>query len=373
MKNYKPVFLLIFFFVSVGLLLAQNQQQKILFIGNSITYFNDMPILFQEIANSKGKNIAVQSHAPGGTGFIDHVVSPTVYNLFKNNVWDAVVLQPGSGESAGATSSVNLSISRGQIIIDSIKKYSPCAKIFLYQIPYGVPSASTYNTYFNIQTRIRDSVTKMSDALRVPLVPAGECTRMHYAAQQDLLLHSSFNDIHPNLNGSYLVAAAMFAAIFQENAAGSNFLGGVAPTNANYFQNIADNVVLNNKPLWRINTYNLNADFDFVANQNNIDFVNNSVNYDNLIWDFGDGSTSDLPNPSHVYATVGSKTVTLIAIKNGCQQQVIKNITIGSLSVNVFQKNSAFDIVYNSAEHFLSVKTSDKFIFTILDIIYSSL
>ncbi len=32
-------------------------QEKALFIGNSMTYFNNMPNLFQELANSKGKNV----------------------------------------------------------------------------------------------------------------------------------------------------------------------------------------------------------------------------------------------------------------------------------------------------------------------------
>ena len=98
MKTKLLIFQLIFIVFNSIFVLAQNNPKKILFIGNSITYFNDMPNLFKEISNSKGKNVIVDSHTPGGTGFVDHVDNPTVYGLFKNNTWDAVVLQPGSGE-----------------------------------------------------------------------------------------------------------------------------------------------------------------------------------------------------------------------------------------------------------------------------------
>ena len=367
MKSKLLIFQLIFIVFYSIIVRAQNNSKKILFIGNSITYFNDMPNLFKEISNSKGKNVIVDSHTPGGTGFVDHVDNPTVYGLFKNNTWDAVVLQPGSGESAGATSSVNVSIIRGKKMMDSIQKYSPCAKVFLYQIPYGVPTSTAYNTYFSVQTRIRDSVTKMADGLRVPFVPAGECTRMHYAAQQDLLLHSSFGDIHPNLNGSYLVAAAMFATIFQENVSGSNYFGGVSAVNAQNFLSIADDVVLPNKPNWRINTFNLNADFAYSVNGNSVDFTNQSVNFDSLTWDFGDGTTSVLDNPTHVYLSSGTKTVKCKAIKNGCELETQKQFDISNLGFKTFENNN-FDILYNAENQNLILESQNLFSFEINNI-----
>src|ERR1700752_2614095 len=124
-----------------------------------------MPFTFQDISNNLGKNVKVTMYAPGGTGIIDHVADPSVYSLFRNT-WDVVVLQPGTSESAGTSSSVNATIGRGKTLLDSIKKYSACAKVFLFQIPYGVPSASTWSTYFSVQTMYRDSVGKMADSLK---------------------------------------------------------------------------------------------------------------------------------------------------------------------------------------------------------------
>ncbi len=66
-----------------------------------------MPNMFRDIANNRGENVAVTMHAPGGTGFIDHVVNETVYSLFRSEQWDVVVLQPGSSESAGVSANVS--------------------------------------------------------------------------------------------------------------------------------------------------------------------------------------------------------------------------------------------------------------------------
>lgn len=311
-------------------------QKKVLFIGNSMTYFNDMPVLFESIANEKGKNVDVEFYAPGGTGFVNHHVDSNVYALFENNVWDVVVLQPGTSESGGASSSVNTTIVRGNQMQDSIKKYSPCSKIFLYEISNGIASETTYNNYFTTQTRIKDSITKLADGMQIPLVAAGECARNHYTAQQDLLLHNSYGDVHPNLNGSYLVACAMFCTIFQEPVSGVAFNGGVSVSNATYFQGIADNVVLNNKVLWRINTFDLHAEFSAAQTDNIVNFTNLSTNFTSLLWDFGDGATSSDVNPQHFYTELGPKTVTLTVTRNGCSEVFTKYIVVNVLNSDTF-------------------------------------
>lgn len=370
----KLLFVYLSLFFSVSIINAQNPEEKVLFVGNSITYFNDMPILFQDIANNKGKNVATQMYAPGGTGFVNHVDDNNVYSLFRDNIWDAVVLQPGSGESAGVSWPVNTTIQRGQKLMDSIRKYSPCAKIILYQIPYGVPSETTYNTYFRVQTQIKDSITKMADNLRVPFVPTGECFRMHYAAQQDLLLHNSYNDIHPNLNGSYLVASAMFAAIFQETVTGTTSYGGLSQSQAEYFHGIADQVVLPNKPDWRINTYNLHSDFNYTVNSNTVNFTNLSANYTSLEWDFGDGQTSTALHPSHVFTSGGMKTIKLKVIQDNCEEILEKQIDLGTLSASEFEQNKYF-IYPNPVDSVLTVSNKEASDITIVNavgqIVYS--
>ena len=50
---------------------------NVLFVGNSLTYFNTMPQQFEQIADEQGHHVTVDQHTPGGTGFVHHVANNT--------------------------------------------------------------------------------------------------------------------------------------------------------------------------------------------------------------------------------------------------------------------------------------------------------
>ncbi len=59
------------------------------------------------------------------------------------------------------------------------------------------------------------------------------------------------------------------------------------------------------------------------------DFVNNSLGGLNFIWDFGDGTTSTQDNPSHLYSTVGTYVVKLVAFDStSCNKMDSTSFTI---------------------------------------------
>jgi PKD domain/Secretion system C-terminal sorting domain len=59
------------------------------------------------------------------------------------------------------------------------------------------------------------------------------------------------------------------------------------------------------------------ANFTTVQNGNSVNFTNTSTNAATYLWNFGDGNTSTVANPSHEYANSGTYTVTLSA-QNFC-------------------------------------------------------
>lgn len=60
-----------------------------------------------------------------------------------------------------------------------------------------------------------------------------------------------------------------------------------------------------------------------------VNFANKSVNYKSFVWDFGDGSTSTLLSPSHLYTYPGIYPVSLILTGvGGCTDTLVKNVTI---------------------------------------------
>ena len=66
---------------------------RVLFIGNSHTYYNDMPHLFAKLCREKGIETEVTMLAHGGKGWDFHLEEPEVrFNILYGG-YDAVVLQ----------------------------------------------------------------------------------------------------------------------------------------------------------------------------------------------------------------------------------------------------------------------------------------
>ena len=69
---------------------------KILFIGNSYTFVNDLPQICVGVAASAGDVISFDSYAPGGYSLQQHALDNNTVNKIKQGDWDYVVLQEQS-------------------------------------------------------------------------------------------------------------------------------------------------------------------------------------------------------------------------------------------------------------------------------------
>jgi PKD repeat protein len=69
---------------------------------------------------------------------------------------------------------------------------------------------------------------------------------------------------------------------------------------------------------------------DFTSNITGllVDFTNQSTSATTFAWDFGDGNTSNLLNPSHLYANAGTFTVTLTASSDCGSDQTTATVTV---------------------------------------------
>jgi PKD repeat protein len=368
--NLFEVKLLLFMTIIVGSstsLKAQINPLKVLFIGNSITYFNDMPQLFESMAEDQGHEVEVSMYAPGGTGFVHHYIDPNVHTLLSSTVWDIVVLQPGSGESAGASYPVSTTIQRGQIILDSIYANSPCAKVYLYQIPYGVVSPSDYANYFSVQDLIIDNLHEMADALELQLIPAGASARSYYGTYENIYLHNTYNDIHPSLAGSFLTAATAYSSIFQDSITDCNFTSTIPQDSAQNLFAIAENTVMNHFPEWNINTYNLHASFTENINGNVVQFTNSSTGYTSSLWEFGDGTNDLINSPQHTYTSNGTYEIQLTVVDaNGCSDSTSSIIQLSSLGLSEDVKNNTVIVYPNPASDYIQLASDQAIDFITL-------
>src|SRR5262249_39693411 len=75
----------------------QSNTTRVLFIGNSYTYFNNLPEVFARLAEAgHGGKIETTMVAPGGWRLKDHWEKGTGRGLLESGNWDFVVLQEQS-------------------------------------------------------------------------------------------------------------------------------------------------------------------------------------------------------------------------------------------------------------------------------------
>lgn len=363
--------------IFLGLLLlftfniSAQQTKNVLFIGNSITYYNNLPFTFEDIANSKGDPTSVTMYAPGGHGFADHVNDQNVYSKFKEKVWDYVVLQPGSGECFGSTEPISATLDRAKQLKDSILKYSPCAKILFYEISNGVTgnSPSDLTNYNNTMVTVRNNFEYWADNTDLFFAPVGEAFREKWNNDQTDMLWVGTYNIHPNAKGSYIAACVFYATIYQKPSEGTNIISTLQQAEAIEIQQIADEKVLLHKADWRINVHNLYTNFDFNINGLEVSFNNLSANADTVTWDFGDGNFSTDDNPVHQYASTGTYQVSLTTTKGNCSETVTKSVSPGSSGVNAISDTN-FKLYPNPAKDNLLIQTQlpGKYRYELMDI-----
>ena len=99
---HRRLLLLIIFFLVPAWATAQVAEPplKVLFIGNSYTYVNDLPSLVVGLADAAGgRKIETDQRLPGGYTFQQHVKDSKAIEKIRERKWDVVVLQGHSLET----------------------------------------------------------------------------------------------------------------------------------------------------------------------------------------------------------------------------------------------------------------------------------
>jgi PKD repeat protein len=85
-----------------------------------------------------------------------------------------------------------------------------------------------------------------------------------------------------------------------------------------------------------------------------IQFNNISSSFDSCVWDFGDGTTTSVNSPYHIYNLSGNFTVTLVVYDriNGCSASITKNQYIEVLPLPVATLNVSDSVTCNKSQNF---------------------
>lgn len=192
---------------------------RILWIGNSFTFYNDVPQMVEELGKLNGIPISTTRVLKGGEKFSGHLQNPELHKQLEKGGWDYVVLQEFSSTPAYSTKYVAENIMPYAAEIDSLaKKYSPEVET-VYYMTWGHKNGNTRqtdypldDTYDSMQERIFTTYTDMAYENGGVVAPVGVAWRniRHQYPEIELYIEDNF---HPSLAGSYLAANTLFATM----------------------------------------------------------------------------------------------------------------------------------------------------------------
>ncbi len=351
--------------------ITKAEKRRVLFIGNSYTYTNDLPNTLKQLALSLNDTLEVDSYALGGATFNNLANSPNTLAKLQIGNWDYVILQGQSQEPAFSPAQVaNDTYPYAKQLDSLVHVYNPCAETIFF-MTWGRKNGDAANcaayppicTFEGMQQRLRESYMEMTQDNNATCSPVGVAWKNVRTQFPAIELYNP-DESHPAVNGTYLAACTFYSSIYQKSTVGASYVPiGMNATDASNIQTVVSSTVLDSLETWQQFGSLPLANFNYSNNQNSYSFTNLSNRASQYEWNFGDGSPlNNTQNPSHLYNTAGNYTVTLKAA-DSCGKYSIqsKSFTVtltpnqiadinSSHSENIFYKNGTFFLNTTASE-----------------------
>ncbi|WP_299107002.1 SGNH/GDSL hydrolase family protein [uncultured Tenacibaculum sp.] len=177
------------------------QAQDILFVGNSLTYYNNMPEILEYIAEESGVQIQTTSLCSPNYAIIDHLDSGKLQYLLKKQSFDYVIIQQGPSSQAQG---------KQMLLADGAKVKALCneskAQLGYYMV---WPSLQYYYTF----DKVIENHTLAAQKNKALLFPAGVVWKKYNTYKSKTLLYD-YDNFHPSKAGSFLAALTIFHTLY---------------------------------------------------------------------------------------------------------------------------------------------------------------
>lgn len=314
-RNYLPAVLLsLFFCIPANELQALSY--RVLFLGNSYTAVNNLPAMVRDVALSAGDTVIFDSYAPGGYQLMDHTLDATSRGKIMSGGWHYVVIQGQSQEPITLSSQ----FANGVLTLyNLIKQYNPCAVPVSY-MTWGRKNGDAANcaafpvmcTYQGMDTTLRDRYLNLTTSINGETAPVSVVWNYLRQNHPGIELYQP-DESHPSAAGSYAAACCFYTMLFKKDPARITFNPGIDATTAAIIRNAVRVMVFDRLQSWDFKRAPISR-FDYRIGQGINEVIFTPLNHgvrQTYLWDFGDGTTSDLFNPTHSYLTDGTYTVSL--------------------------------------------------------------
>ncbi len=182
---------------------------RILFVGNSLTYVNDLPGMVKALADSAGiTGVQTAQIAKPDYALEDHWNDGQARDVIDRGGWHVVVMQ--QGPSAVLANRANLR-QWARTFADLIK--SKAGVPAMYQVWPALANFSDFDAS-------AESYRLAAQDISGRFLAAGNAWRAAWAREASLPLYSS-DGLHPSVTGTYLAALTIFGGVFHRSVIGS--------------------------------------------------------------------------------------------------------------------------------------------------------
>lgn len=181
-----------------------SQTTKILFVGNSLTYTNNLPLLVEQEAKSRGVKVKTLTLAYPNYAIIDHWNDGEVQRYIKSEKYDFVIIQQGpSSQSEGR-----------RMLLEDGNKFQKLCEQSGSKLAYFMvwPSQSYYYTFDGVIKNHRDAAEKNGAIL----CPVGEAWKAYLTNSEGDSLYGA-DGFHPSPKGSRLAAEVIVDTLFDND------------------------------------------------------------------------------------------------------------------------------------------------------------
>jgi hypothetical protein len=216
---------------------------RVLFIGNSYTFVNDLPNTFAKLARSGGHKVEVGMSAQGGWTLKDHLQSPETLSLLNSARWNFVVLQEQSQIPSVQQFRNQEMVPAARQLVQKIKDIGATPVFFISWAHRNGWAENGMTTYESMQSQITAGYLEIARELNAPVASVGLAWSIAVKEHPELSLWQE-DGSHPTGTGTYLAACVFYAVIFHESPEDLSYRADLSKETAKILQTLASQTAL---------------------------------------------------------------------------------------------------------------------------------
>jgi hypothetical protein len=186
------------------------ENQKILFIGNSFTFYWNLPSQIEKMSIERGLNWNVTHFTVPSATLKIHWNNPDLISLLENEDFDHIIVQEHS------TNILTNADGNSKFYFGQIRSIIPVSTQIHFFSTWMYPSMEQFNID-NEEYPIEESIKEIIEGTTTKLIPVGRAFKLFQEKHPQFSLLME-DEKHPNSNGSYLASCIIFSHLSEESS-----------------------------------------------------------------------------------------------------------------------------------------------------------